>query len=100
MAKNNMLKKFEIEMEDDLELDDGFDFSGEYPETEGFSAMMSSLIEASNHQTSMAIELAKLVIEKHPDQKIPEDKIFAIFKKASKVVADSFPLKTLLEQCN
>ncbi|MBP9742987.1 MAG: hypothetical protein KBD37_06490 [Burkholderiales bacterium] len=100
MAKNNLLKKYEIAMDDGLELDEDFSFPGEYPETEAFSNMMESLIEASNHQTSMAIELAKLVIEKHPDQKISEDKIFSIFKKASKVVAESFPLKSLLEQCN
>ena len=45
-----------------------------------------------------AIELTKLVVAKSSDQTMTEDKIFATFKRASKVVYDIYPLKSLLEQ--
>ena len=93
MAKNNALKKYESELEDVL------DFSDEGSANEMFAGMVSGMIEASNHQTTMAIELTKLVVSKNADHSMSEDKIFSTFKKATKVIADSFPLKALMEQC-
>ena len=94
MAKNSVIKKYEPKLDDD------FDFSADDSSADGmFAGMVSGLIEASNHQTTMAIELTKLVVLKNPDCSMTEDKIFSTFKKATKVIADSFPLKSLMEQC-
>ena len=91
MAKNNLLKKHK-------ELEDDFDCSEELSADEAMIDMMSSLIDASNNQTMMAIELTKLVVAKSPDQNMTEDKIFAAFKQASKIMSESFPLKPLWEK--
>jgi len=97
MTKNKVLKKHEAELVDHLEFDD-FDFPAGSPSGEDFAGMIEGLIDASNHQTTVALELTKLVVAKSPDQTMTEDKIFATFKRASKVVHDSYPLKSLLEQ--
>ena len=60
MAKNNSLKKFTEELQDD------FDFCEdmESPSDEALAGMMSGIIDASQHQQIMAIELTKLVVGK------------------------------------
>lgn len=93
MAKNSIIKKHHPELEDD------FDFLEDVPADGIFAGMVSGLIEASNHQTTMAIELTKLVVSKNTDNSMTEDKIFSTFKKATKVIADNFSLKTLMAQC-
>jgi nucleoside diphosphate kinase len=92
MAKNNMVKKYKEELEDD------FDFSEESPGDEMVAGMMSGLIEASNHQTLMAIELTKLIVSKSAEQSMSEDSIFSTFKRASKVISENLPLKGLWEK--
>lgn len=92
MAKNNMLKNYN-------EVDEDFDFSEmESPyENEMISGLMSELIETSNNQMLLAMELTKLAIEKSTNS-MNEDAVFSIFKKATGVIAESFPLKSLLEK--
>jgi hypothetical protein len=89
MAKNKTPKKH------DQLLD--FNFAEELPDDEVIADMMVGLIEASNHQQRIAIELTKLVVEKST-QTMDEEKIFLAFKRASKVVIESFPLKELWEK--
>lgn len=88
MAKNNMIKKY-------VEENDVFDFSEESPGDEVVAGIMSGLIEASNHQTLMAIELTKLIVAKNSQPGMSENDIFSAFKRASKVIAESVPLKEL-----
>ncbi len=94
MAKNMKPKKFEEEFEDH------FDFSGSMiAQDEDFVAgVMSDLIAANNHQMVIALELAKLAIEKSTSGVMNEEKVFSAFRQASKVVAESFPLKELFEK--
>jgi hypothetical protein len=92
MAKNNTIKKYK-DKEDDI-----FDFSEESPGDEMVAGMMTGLIEASNHQAMMAIELTKLVASKNSQASMSENDIFSTFKRASKVVAESIPLKDLWKQ--
>lgn len=68
------------------------------PSEDNFAGIMGGIIEAGNHQASMALELTKLIVAKSADQTMTEDKIFSTFKRASKEVSDNFPLKSLLEQ--
>jgi hypothetical protein len=95
MAKNNALKKHKVE-------EDVFDFSemmeeGSYND-ELMAGVMNGLIEASNNQMLLAIELTKLAVEKNPAKEMNEDDVFSIFKKASGVIAEKFPLKALWEK--
>lgn len=93
MAKNNMLKKHQ-------EVEDDFDFSEMLTpsyDDETMAGVMSGLIEASNNQMMLAIELTKLALDKNTSKDMKEDDVFSIFKKASGVIAESFPLKSLLE---
>jgi hypothetical protein len=94
MAKNNMLKKHK-------DVEDDFDFSAMMePSYDGevMAGVMTGLIEASNNQMMLAIELTKLAVGKSTAKDINEDDVFSIFKKASGVIAESFPLKELLEK--
>jgi hypothetical protein len=93
MAKNTMLKKHK-EVEDDL------DFSGMFDQSyddEAMAGIMHGLIEASNNQMILAIELTKLAVEKISSKDINENDVFSIFKKATAVISESFPLKELME---
>jgi hypothetical protein len=97
MAKNKMLKTHQ-------DVEDDFDFSemlapsyDDYDDNETMADLMSGLIEASNNQMRLAIELTKLALDKNAAKDMNEDEVFSIFKKASAVIAESFPLKSLLE---
>lgn len=91
MAKNSALKRQE---------EDDFDFSDMIgsPGDDAINGMFSNLVGASNHQMNIAIELTKLVIEKGSVPDIKEEAVFSIFKRASKAVSESFPLKPLWDQ--
>ena len=91
MAKNKTLKKYDELMDVDF----SEDFSS--PNDETIAGMMAGLIEASNHQQKIAIELTKLVVEKSAES-MNEEKIFSAFKRASKVVTESAALKELWAQ--
>ena len=79
-------------------LEEDFDLSGF--DDEIFADMMKGFIEANNHQTMLAMELTRLVIEKSPEQSMSADNIFAVFKRAMAVIYESSPLKDLLGKFN
>ena len=91
MAKNKTLKKYDELMDVDF----AENFSS--PNDETIAGMMAGLIEASNHQQKIAIELTKLVVEKSTEA-MNEEKIFSAFKQSSKVVTENAPLKELWEK--
>ena len=94
MAKNSALKKHK-------EFEDAFDFSEVLDpsyDDELMAGVMNGMIEASNNQMMLAIELTKLAVEKSTAKDMNEDNVFSIFKKASGVIAESFPLKALWEK--
>jgi hypothetical protein len=94
MAKNSALKKHK-------EFEDDFDFSEIVEpsyDDELMAGVMNGMIEASNNQMTLAIELTKLAVEKSTAKDMNEDDVFSIFKKASGVIAESFPLKALWEK--
>ena len=93
MIKKHREKAVETDFDDDFDFSEFMDSS----DNEMMAGVMSGLIEASNNQMTLAIELTKLAIEKHPIQSMNEDEIFSIFRKASGVINDNFPLKKLLE---
>lgn len=94
MAKNNTIKKYKEEVEDDFD----FSFDMNSDSNEALAGMMAGLIEASQHQQIMAIELTKLVVGANSTGCMTEENIFSTFKRASKAVAENFPLKELLEK--
>ncbi len=98
MAKNNVIQKYEEEL-DEIELDE-FDFSDEMEShnEEALAGMMNGLMEAGQHQQMMALELTRLIVDKCSIDGINEDKILDVFKRASKTVAESFPLKEFCEK--
>ena len=94
MAKNNLIKKHNAsELENDFNFSDFLDA----PDDEAIAGVLHGLIEASNNQMTLAIELTKLIVNKSVDNTMSEDDIFGILKKSTKVIAENFPLKTLLE---
>ena len=82
---------------------DDFDFSEimfGHHDDDAISVVVRSLIEASNQQTAMAIELTRLVVDKTPQQERNSEEIFSVFRMASKEIseAENFPLKKLWEK--
>lgn len=91
MAKKNVLKVREEEL---------FDFSdaSEASYDEGtMVGVMSGILEASNTQMMMAIELTKLIVANNPVKNM-EEHVFSVFKKATKVIGENFALKNIMEQ--
>jgi hypothetical protein len=92
MLKNKALKKYdEIIGELDFFEDE------ETPGDESVVGILQGLIEASQHQQKTAIELTKLVVEKSSGT-MTEGNVFSAFERATKVVAENFPLKELWEK--
>ena len=91
MAKKNTLKVREEEIFDFSDMsDDAYD--------EGtMIGVMSGMLEASNNQMMMAIELTKLIVGNNPVKNM-EDHVFSVFKKATKVIGENFALKNIMEQ--
>jgi hypothetical protein len=95
MAKNKMFQsKKEVELEDDFDLSDFMESS----DNEAMASIMAGLVEASNNQMKLAIELTKLAVEKNAAKGMNEDEVFSIFKKASAVIDESNPLKAVCEK--
>lgn len=94
MAKKGMAKEYIEEFEDDE-----FDYSDTEmtPDDDMLAEAMERLVEMSHQQTMLAIELTKVITSKVSDAAMNEDKIFEIFKKASQIIHENSPLKTLVE---
>lgn len=92
MAKNNVIEHEEI--------DEDYDFDMfNLPEEDQLPNVMECLIATNNHHMSIALELTKLIIEKSPQNgKIDEESILATFKRAANEVAESSPLKDILNE--
>lgn len=86
MAKKNQLKKQEEYFDDE-----------EYSNDIMAADMMSGMLDASNHQMMMAIELTKLIVG-NSNVKNMEEHVFSVFKNAVKVVGENYALKNLMEQ--
>lgn len=93
MAKKNSVKK--------QELPDVFDFSDmsydDAYDQETMVGVMSGMLEASNNQMMMAIELTKLIVANNPVKDM-EEHVFSVFKNATKVIGENFALKNIMEQ--
>ena len=97
MAKHGTMKKHQKHDREE------FDFSDSILDPqidEAMFSMMSDLVESSRHQMQIAVELTKLAEEEKVVVPFKEEDIFSIFRRASKVVADSSPIKELLEKMN
>lgn len=95
MPKNTKLKKFEEEFEDDFDFSDAMGC-----DDETITEIMGDLMETGNHQMIVALELTKLAVEKSTAGTMNEEKVFAAYKQASKIVAENFPLKAVFERFN
>lgn len=94
MAKDTKLKKFEEDFEDDFDFSDAMGC-----DDEAITEIMGDLMETGNHQMIVALELTKLAVEKST-RDMDEEKVFAAYKQASKIVAENFPLKAVFERFN
>lgn len=91
MAKNKVVKEYDELLDLDFSDDMGHN-------DEAIAGMMNGMIAASQHQQVMAIELTKLVVGKNSADSMSEENIFSVFKRASKMVAENFPLKEIWEK--
>lgn len=64
---------------------------------QGIDAMMS-MVQASNDQMQIAVELTKLVLAHTADKAMTEDKIYTVFRNASKVIGENPALKSMMGQ--
>ena len=94
MAKKNSLKKQDKDLSVYDFSDDSYDDSYDQ---EAMVGVMSGMLEASNNQMMMAIELTKLIVANNPVKNM-EDHVFSVFKKATKVIGENFALKNIMDQ--
>ena len=92
MAKKNKLKVHDEDLFDFTEMS----YEDDYDD-ETMVGIMSGMLEASNNQMMMAIELTKLIVAGNPVEN-REDHVFSVFKKATKVIGENFALKNIMEQ--
>ena len=78
------------EEDDDCAMYDTDSFS-----QDAMSDFMTNMIEAANHQMTLTNELTKIVVGKSAKE-MGADEIFAVFKKAAMIVAETSPLKELM----
>lgn len=92
MAKKNTVKVRDEEIFDfnDMSYEDSYD-------QDTMMGVMSGMLEASNNQMMMAIELTKLIVANNPVKNM-EEHVFTVFKKATKVIGENFALKNIMEQ--
>lgn len=93
MAKKNVSKNQEEEILDFIDMN----YEDESYNQETMINMMSEMLDASNTQMMMAIELTKLIVAKS-EVKNMEDHVFSVFKKATKIISENFALKNIMEQ--
>ncbi len=62
---------------------------------EEMSAAVHGLIEASTQQMQTAFELTKLIVGTNSDK--TEEQVFAVYKKAAKVVSENYSLRSMLQ---
>lgn len=94
MAKKKPLEKQE-------ELPELFDFSDmsydEAYDQDDMMGIMHGMLEASNNQMLIALELTKLIVSNDTvDNR--EEQVLSAFKKATQVVSENVALKNLIEQ--
>ncbi len=95
MAKASTLKRRQAQVDDD------FDFSGmvqSSPEDDAMMGMMGSLVEASQHQIQMALELTKIIVDKNTASSMTEKEILSAFQRSSQAVSRQSPLKEFWER--
>ena len=92
MAKKNTVKVRDEDIFDfnEMSYEDSYD-------QDAMVGVMSGMLEASNNQMMMAIELTKLIVANNPVKNM-EEHVFSVFKKATKVIGESFALKNIMEQ--
>ena len=61
------------------------------------AGVMSGMLEASNNQMHMALELTKLIVSGSTVKNM-EEHVFSVFKKSLQVVGENFALKKMIEQ--
>ena len=97
MAKKNSLKKQDKELSVYDFSDDAYTYDDAYDQGT-MVGVMSGMLEASNNQMMMAIELTKLIVANNNPVENMEDHVFSVFKKATQVICEGFALKNIMEQ--
>lgn len=89
MAKKKTVSTRELDVYDFNDMqDDAYD--------EGtMVGVMRGMLEASNNQKMMAIELTKPIVANNPVKNM-EEHVFSVFKKATKVIGENFALKNIM----
>lgn len=62
---------------------------------EAMVGFAQDILESSNNQMTLALELTKLVVEKNAATNMKEEEVFSVFKKSLGVISENFPLKKL-----
>lgn len=94
MVKNKKLSTEEFEEVFDFS---DMDINDSYEDT-NMSEIMHLLMESNNQQMKVAVELTKIIVENNLLKNANENDVFSLFKKASKVVNESYNLDNLMDQ--
>lgn len=94
MAKNKLANQETFEEQYDFDFED---MMTPFEES-SMGDVLDSLITASNHQLSMAMDLTKLVLTQQEPQAMTENQIIDLFRKAVDAVVEGYPFKKMISE--
>ncbi len=97
MAKKPAKLQEKAELMDFLDFIDNEDNYDDGYEGTALIEIMSNVVEISNCQMAMSLELTKLIVGNDNSPK-KDDHVLAAFKKATQAVSDNFNLQNLIKQ--
>jgi len=83
--------------EDDFDDEENMSETLDHHSQRAMSTLMASIVEATNHRMTLTNELTKLVVNKNPDR-MGAKEVFAVFKEAAAVIAETYPLKGFMDK--
>ncbi len=95
MSKNNVVKN-EI-IEEDLDFS-AFMEDSPYDDEAEANDVMDRMVDVSYHEMKTAVALTKIAVEKQSAKEMDIEAVFSTYKQALEVVAQSSPLKAILEK--
>lgn len=99
MTNNNAVCEHDHDHDHDHDEDFDFDDMMDEPSYDNavMANIMTTMVDATNHQLNRAIDLTKVVVEK-VDKNMSEEEIFNIFNKAADMIAERFPVKAMWDK--
>ena len=101
MAKKPVVKETPVNVEEDFDFDFADDYDDEdyagFDRDQAAADVMQSMLAAARFEAETALALTKMYVENIPPVNLTKEVLFATYKEALTVAADSSPIKKMME---